>query len=342
MKRYKKEITFTSFENLVLSIYLVGYKNIGESIVVLFHDAGKEEKEPVFSFVVDSYKKDDLFLTKKILDDNEVKGLDIVCWTHPHRDHTPGIDEIVEQYFKPDMWFFMPMFYFGNLRQDLLKTESAFTEEANKSLGKILKKKDKSNNVKNAIIANGDITKHYPILMKTEDGVCRDLDFYFLTPYGNLIDQYVIKGTEISKPNDLSISFIMSVDGYDFFFGGDIENNHADHIDKQLIRGMRWIKVPHHCSKSGEVICNNINPCFNYAASTVFTSSGLPESEIQEKYAQKGRLFMTQLKDMELIQEYGIVQFNYIFRKEDVLVTIETYGNAHEYLKVEKDEEDNS
>ena len=95
MKRYKKEITFTSFENLVLSIYLVGYKNIGESIVVLFHDAGKEEKEPVFSFVVDSYKKDDLFLTKKILDDNEVKGLDIVCWTHPHRDHTPGIDEIV-------------------------------------------------------------------------------------------------------------------------------------------------------------------------------------------------------------------------------------------------------
>lgn len=147
MKRYKKEISFSSFNNLNLSIYLIGYKNVGESIIVLFNDEQKTDESAVFSIVVDCYKNDNLFLTQKILDDNGVKGVDMVCWTHPHRDHTPGIDAIVNKYFKPDMWFFMPKFYFGNLSQDILRSESEFTEEAYSSLNSILKKKDESNNV---------------------------------------------------------------------------------------------------------------------------------------------------------------------------------------------------
>lgn len=38
MKRYKKELRLSSFENLRLCIYVIGYKNIGESIVILFKD----------------------------------------------------------------------------------------------------------------------------------------------------------------------------------------------------------------------------------------------------------------------------------------------------------------
>lgn len=177
--------------------------------------------------------------------------------------------------------------------------------------------------------------------MKAEDGGCRDLDFYFLTPCGSLIDKYVLKGNVITKPNDLSISFIMSVDGYDFFFGGDAEHNHANKIDKQIIKDVRWIKVPHHCSKSGRVICDNLGPRFDFAASTVYTSCGLPEEEIQNAYLEKeGRLFMTQLNNANNEQAYGIIQFNYRFRSEDILVTIHTYGNAHEYFHL--DEEQNS
>lgn len=333
MKRYKKEIHLSSFDNLTVSLYLIGYKNIGESIVVLFKDVAGDENKVVFSFVIDCYKKEGLFLTKKILEDNGVTALDMVCWTHPHCDHTPGIDEIVNDYFKPDMWFFMPKFYFGNLNPDLLKTESAFTQEANMSLENILKKKDKESNVRKTIIGNGDITTHFPVKMVTDDGRCRDLDFYFLTPCGRLIDKYVLKGNEINRPNDLSISFIMSLDGYDFFFGGDTENDHAGDIEKELIKNMRWIKVPHHCSKGAEVICDNIGPYFDFAASTVYTSSGLPDEDIQKKYIKNGRrLFMTQLKNMALEQEYGVVQFNYSFCDDQILVDIHTFGNAHEYI----------
>ena len=40
---------------------------------------------------------------------------------------------------------------------------------------------------------------------------------------------------------------------------------------------------------------------------------------------------MTQLKNEELNHEYGIVQFDYSFNKDDILVNVYTYGNANEY-----------
>ena len=117
MKRYKKELRLSSFENLRLCIYVIGYKNIGES------------------------KNDSVFVTRKILDKNEVKGIDAICWTHPHKDHTPGIDELLRDYYKDGMWVFLPKFYFGNLQRDLLKSESQFTQETYDSINNILKEK---------------------------------------------------------------------------------------------------------------------------------------------------------------------------------------------------------
>lgn len=331
MKRYKKELRLSSFENLRLCIYVIGYKNIGESIVILFKDKIGDDYQSFFSFVIDCYKNDSVFVTRKILDKNEVKGIDAICWTHPHKDHTPGIDEILKDYYKDGMWVFLPKFYFGNLQRDLLKSESQFTQETYNSINNILKEKKSGIEIRKTITANGDMTCHYPILMRCDDDSTRDLDFYFLTPHSGLIDKYTIPGNELSRPNDLSVSFVMSVDGYDFYFGGDTECEHANAIDKSIIHDMRWIKVPHHCSNGATVICDNLGQRFDYAASTVFESSNLPIEDIQNKYAEKGRLFMTQLRNGTLVHEYGVVEFDYTFRDDDILVDIHTYGNASEY-----------
>lgn len=331
MKRYKKEIRLSSFENLKLCIYVIGYKNIGESVVILFKDKNGDNYQSFFSFVIDCYKNDSGFITRRILDKNEVKGIDAICWTHPHKDHTPGIDEILRDYYKDDMWVFLPKFYFGNLQRDLLKNESQYTQETYDSINNILKEKKNEMAVRKTITANGDMTCHYPLLMRCDDGSTRDLDFYFLTPNSGLIDKYTIPGNELNRPNDLSISFVMSVDGYDFYFGGDAECDHANTIDKEIIQDMRWIKVPHHCSNGGKVICENLGKRFDYAASTVFMSSNLPVEDIQNRYAEKRRIFMTQLKGQELVHEYGVVEFGYTFRRDDILVDIHTYGNASEY-----------
>lgn len=331
MERYKQDIHVSSFANLRVSVYVVGYKNLGESIIVLFRDNKPESSRVLFSIVIDSYKKEQLFITKKILDDNEVTAVDMVYWTHPHKDHTPGLFDIVSGYYKPGMVFFLPKFYFGNLQKDLLKSESEYTEDTNTQLDSFLKSKGNYSN-RRTIIGEGDMTAHYPIRMVTDDGLSKDLIFYFLTPIGRLIDKYSIPGNELSRPNDLSISFVMSIDGYDFYFGGDAERDHSEGIELRNIQDFRWIKVPHHCSKGGEYISGNLGPRFDFAASTVYTSSGLPEEDIQKQYASKGRLFMTQLKNENLEFEYGVVEFDYCFSDEEIIVDIHTYGNAREYV----------
>lgn len=332
MNPYKGQIRLSTFDNLLVSIYVIGYKNIGESIAVLFHDKAKGEEDVVFSFVVDSYKKDGLFLTKKILDDNKVKSLDMVFWTHPHRDHTPGVDEIVKDYFKQEMLFFKPKFYFGNLCEDLLKDESKFTAEANLSLEKFFEQEVKDYDGVRTITGEGDVTNHYPIQMIEDSGQTKDLLFYFLTPIGRLVDQYSLKGNMLSRPNDLSISFVMSIDGYDFYFGGDAEGDHCMSIETPIVKDMRWIKVPHHCSNGGKYVCDHLGPRFDFAASTVYASSDLPKEDIQNAYASHGSLFMTQLKNEKLEHEYGVVRFDYKFKGENTEVSIFTYGNAQEYL----------
>lgn len=332
MNQYKGRIRLSSFDNLRVCLYVVGYSNIGESIIVLFKDIGRRDTDVIFSFVVDCYKKDDLFLTKHILDENNVSALDMVFWTHPHKDHTPGIDEIVKAYFKPEMIFFKPKFYFGNLQEDLLQKESEFTAEANACLEQYFDDEVKEYDCRRTLTGEGDVTNHYPMQMVADDGTSKDVVFYFLTPIGRLIDEYSLKGHILNRPNDLSISFVMSVDGYDFYFGADAEREHCQCIEPEIVRSMRWIKVPHHCSNGGRYICENLGPQFNFAASTVFSSSGLPIEAIQNLYAGHGRLFMTQLRNEAATYRYGIIRFDYAFTDDKIVVDINTYGNAGEYI----------
>ena len=77
---------------------------------------------------------------------------------------------------------------------------------------------------------------------------------------------------------------------------------------------------------------DNLGNRFDCAASTVYASSGLPKEDIQNQYAEKGRLFMTQMKGEGLLHEYGVVEFDYSFHKDNIQVDVHTYGNAREFL----------
>lgn len=78
---YKKIFKISSFENLIISIFVIGYKNIGESIVVLFRDVCNGDNRIVMSMLIDSYEKEDFNLARKVLSKYQVSKLDFVCWT---------------------------------------------------------------------------------------------------------------------------------------------------------------------------------------------------------------------------------------------------------------------
>ena len=69
-----------------------------------------------------------------------------------------------------------------------------------------------------------------------------------------------------------------------FAFGGDTENEHAAGINKEIVRGMRWIKIPHHCSLGAKIIAERIGPQLDFAASTVYKASDLPQKDVQNIY----------------------------------------------------------
>lgn len=279
---YKKTLNVSSIENLIVSIFVIGYKNIGESIIVLFRDVYDGNDIVIMSMVIDSYEKEELNLIRKILLKYNVNKLDFVCWTHPHYDHSPGIDTLIRDMFHDDIVIFSPKFYYGNLMPDMLKSECARTQEIFDNIWKLVEKHPNFSQIWRTISANGDATHQYPMQLLTRDGTCKkDINLYFLTPLASKTDMYATKGKEFSKPNELSVSFILSIDGYDFFFGGDTENDHAKGIDNEIIQDMRWIKVPHHCSLGAKSIADSLGPKFDYAASTVYTSSSLPREEIQ-------------------------------------------------------------
>lgn len=334
----KKVFYVSSFENLLVSIFVVGYKNIGESIVVLLRDNAKsEETAVIMSMVIDSYKTSKLNLTRTILEKFEVKTLDFVCWTHPHCDHSPGIDDLIKDYFHDNLVIFSPEFHYANLSPDLLKSESARTMEIFNGIWDQVKDNANFQEIWRTVLANGDATHTYPMKIHSiSENTDKSISFFFLTPLGSRTAKYAVVGNEFSSPNELSVSFIMSLDGYDFYFGGDTENEHADGIDTRIIQGMRWIKVPHHCSFGAQSISDRVGPNLDFAASTVFTSSDLPEEVIQDKYAQKClALHMTQLREegeYTLDHDYGIIQYDYVFKGNEALIDIRTYGNAGQYF----------
>ena len=337
---YKKVFKVSSFENLIVSIFVVGYKNIGESIVVLFRDVHNGRDQVIMSMVIDCYERDGLNLVRKILSKYHVEKLDFVCWTHPHYDHSPGLDSLVKDMFHDNIVIFSPKFYYGNLMADILKSECLKTPEIFKNTWELVKNHPNFAEIWRTISANGDATNPYQMQLLTEDGVCcKDVCLFFLTPIGARTDMYAMEGNQFNKPNELSVSFVLSIDGYDFFFGGDTENEHANSISNDIVQGMRWIKVPHHCSLGAKSIADRLGPKFDYAASTVFKSSSLPKEEVQKIYAKAGTLHMTQLEETDnykLQQEYGIIQYDYHFANRETTVDISTYGNAGQYFSAPK------
>ena len=87
-------------EDESLKIYVVGYSNQGESIVIVIGDNK-------FIGVIDCYRTKNEFITKKILEDLKVEQLDFICWTHADWDHTRGLSQL-RKYVKNNTAIILP------------------------------------------------------------------------------------------------------------------------------------------------------------------------------------------------------------------------------------------
>lgn len=77
--------------SLFFEVYLIGYNSQGESILFFL----RTDEGVIYSGVVDCYTYKSINKTIDLLKKENIEKIDFLCWTHPHDDHSLGIDKLL-------------------------------------------------------------------------------------------------------------------------------------------------------------------------------------------------------------------------------------------------------
>lgn len=91
----RKIITLAEREDLFIDVYHIGYSTQGESCVFILYTAAKKV---LYSLAIDCFEEMQINITDEILKEWKLeKKLNMFIWTHPHDDHSVGVERIVKK-----------------------------------------------------------------------------------------------------------------------------------------------------------------------------------------------------------------------------------------------------
>lgn len=288
-----KEIFVSSFENVWLDIYVVGYPEEGESIL----GAVRDGKTIRYIFLVDSYAychAEGLYNhVENVMREIGADHIDAFVWTHPDLDHSLDIPRFLDT--------------FDNKRQAQIYLPSldgipGMKEEATTTLDYLYDRYSKKGSSKYRIKTvdldeNGEdeeqmvVAKGLFCLKFTEKeritGQSISCVFKFMSPIREYVDRYRHYKME-SNFNDLSLSVALSVNGRNILLCGDIEDRTIRRIDDNCLHDVVYVKIPHHASATSSsqmferLQRNNTEGVI--ATTTIFKANKLPDPDLLRKY----------------------------------------------------------
>lgn len=273
---------------LKVSISVIGYRNIGESILVFLQDGD----DIFYAIVVDCFQlksKNRPILNKTIdiLKQNKVERLDILCWTHPHRDHSRGISKLICDYCDSETLFVYPPFVIG-AESDNLDLKNDEKQMAMSILAANRAKSLKANQV--AVISNRYAPiDEFELKDYYSDDTLNNVRLFAITPNSSELLKQV--GMPVKRdPNDLSVSLILQVGTYSFLFGADTTNKHIDLCNKKYLKQCRFVKIPHHASPTADNLIAYLPSNIDAACTTLYNvgSSHLPDDDVIRQYKSMG------------------------------------------------------
>ena len=150
-----------------------------------------------------------------------------------------------------------------------------------------------------------------------------------ITPISSKLTSYV-NSTKCSDPNELSISLIIDVDGYGFYFGGDTTNEHIDASNKRKMGRCRFVKIPHHSSDTANHLLNYLPvDDLDAVCTTVFKwgRSKLPNKEVVKEYQKYfSNIYSTNKEQHQ--KGYGIIEYEYDFNAGSPICSVRQTGNV--------------
>lgn len=325
-----KEPIRVDLTNLHLHIFTMGGDGLGESFLVII----KEGKRICFSMLIDSCvtKVDEqtVNLPLRFIDHYGVKKLDCIIWTHPHDDHSLGLDTIVRQCYGKNTIGFIPQYFFGNERDIVPIT--AVCRNVRKTFTSVFRKK----HLVPVDCASGESRLLVQrIFMDANTEEIKALNIKFCTPIGPIMQERMSQDKPYSQSqlNELSLSLVMEFADYCFFFGGDAPGTKIKMANDEDISRCKWTTIPHHGSKSSRQLRSILRRDIDCATCTTYLSQPLPEKEILELYNHPDSVHVdvTQ-KERASAFFYGVIEYDYDFASlPNAKLQVKRYGNAYRY-----------
>lgn len=320
----EKYIFVDDCRNIQLKILLIGYRSQGESVIFQIYDA--EKKEILYDGAIDSYELQGKNKTIDFLGGDRTKKLDFLCWSHPDKDHSVGLVDVMNVCCDGKTNICIP----GTLDEHLNQKET-LSESSKIILDKILNHcKDNPNNISTVDTRMGDRVEE----IFFQDNSLERVRFriWGIAPSSGEITNWKLYKKERVK-NILSVGLLLELGKYRFLLTGDMPDESIQNVYGQFFNDVVLVKIPHHGSDgSGTMIdALSASPSIHLstlgmlACTTVFTPKSLPLDDILDKYMGIGcsRIDSTHTgPDL-----FGCVEYNFdVFDSQRV--TIRHHGNA--------------
>ena len=310
-------------ETLILEVYLIGYASQGESIVFLL----KADGLVAYAGVVDCYECYSINKTIEILNAEGVDKINFLCWTHPHDDHTLGLNKILESYCNDETKIWIT---------DIDPKSYNKYSQSSSNLYENIRNRIKKRNSKVKIA-----TDNKPLAKFKCHGLqTYQFEIWSFAPNSTILtERKVFEQPEEGNPYSIGLSIFAG--RFNIMLGGDVENQTISRFEEEYFDSpIDYIKIPHHGSSTGDMLPEiigsfGIKPP-NVATSTVFTKHDLPEEKVLKKYKNWGTSEIYITHGLNLVankEKYGVVltSFDILEEREYPIETI-LLGNSISYV----------
>ena len=329
--KYRNKDDSFDVTNFHLKVIVIGYGCYGESTLVLLMNG-----DVVFyAMVIDSYHyknnkiKDGPFINKAIdlLRDNHVERLDVLCWTHPHDDHSKGIPRLIKKYCDGDTKVMYPMYLQSN-QADIVKYGEISKQNIDYIIERNKQHEISATPIGVAVQGEANIDE-FNLRDYYSSEITASIRIDALTPISSVLTEYV-NDSLCSDPNELSISVVIEVNGYGMYFGGDAKSKHINLSKTLKVSRCRFVKIPHHTSPTAADLTNYLPHELDAVCTTVYKKGRvkLPDKNLINRYRSfKADIYSTN-KDFSNNPQYGIIEYDGDFSQGIPMFTSSCSGNG--------------
>jgi len=295
--KQKRIFNIKNFNDLRLRVFTIGYPVMGESILVLLCNGD----EVLFTAITDCYcidKGEGVIYNHidTILSRFNIEQIDVFIWTHPDKDHSLGIENVLNCYDKQHKAeIFIPE---GLI--DQRKIEGSLCEDSCTAIDFLY------SNYSNK---NSQRTKRRIHTVSVDDHEVRDLLLLEIYADGELLPltckyRFVLPYAEFSnhanfwdmemEHNLMSIVYSIEINGRNYLFTGDLLDDGTRMMSEEVFARINYIKIPHHGSEHSKEFQYKVKHfCAGgiIATTTRFNNSKDPKESTLMAYRDMGEVY---------------------------------------------------